>query len=162
MAEELKIEGDENYITVSNITPQNQHLLKIPETTWYLYIEGTYLDHFEIPTGVKCVKLKRLGLKTLYIPDGVISVDCSRNFLQTIEIPQSLITLKANKNLLNSLTFRSQTENQLEDLDIRSNKLTYLDFDIPTNFTSIKAYNNTISFGPNIQTFIQTFVQNSH
>ena len=135
MDKELKIEENKDYITIYNITPQNQHLLKM-NSMEYLYIEGNYLDHFEIPQGVKNVELKYLGLKTLYIPDGVESINCYRNFLQTIEIPQSLITLKANKNLLTEITFCSQSDNKLEFLDIRSNKLTCLElnqFDIAMN-----------------------------
>jgi len=155
MSEQLKIELIKSGITVYNITPQNQHLLKIPENIDYLYIEGYYLDHFSIPQGIKYVQIKYLGLKTLYIPDGVISVDCYRNFLQTIEIPQSLITLKANKNLLNSLTFRSTTGNQLEFLDIRSNKLTLLEFDGPDPLVDFNTKMNKINFiAPKIRNYL--------
>jgi len=144
MAEELKIEyyhGD--YITVYNITPQNQHFLRIYNTRW-LEIKGHYLDHFEIPENIKNVELIGLGLKTLYIPEGVERVNCSRNFLKTIEIPKSLVYLKANKNLLSEITFRSPTGNRLEELDIRSNKFKVLDFIVPKKFKWLNAYNNDI------------------
>jgi hypothetical protein len=155
MNEELEIIGNDDYMTVYNITPQNQHLLKVPNTLWSLYIHGDYLDHFEIPQGIKYVEIKNLGLKTLYIPDGTINVNCSNNFLKTIEIPQSLITLKANKNLLTEIIFRSPNFNQLEDLDIRSNKFKYLDFVIPKKFCCLNASkNNILSIGPNIKYYL--------
>ena len=145
MNEQLKIKyhygGDS--MSVYNITPQNQHLLNKYNIKW-VYIDGHYLDHFEIPQGIEYIELIGLGLKTLKISDGVEHVNCSRNFLKTIEIPQSLNVLTANKNLLSEITFRSPIGNRLEELDIRSNKFKVLDFIVPKKLYWLNAYNNDI------------------
>jgi hypothetical protein len=155
MVEELEVEQNDEMLTVYNITPENQHLLKIPEEVKYLYIRGYYLDHFDIPEGIDFVEMIYLGLKTIYIPEGVTFVDCCRNFLRTIEIPKSLITLKANKNLLKNITFRSQTDNQLEHLDIRSNKFTKLEFINEDKLSSFNAsMNNILYIAPRIRNYL--------
>ena len=123
-----------------------------------IHIEGYYLDHFSIPYGISHVHIDYIGLKTLYIPDGTESVFCSRNFLRKIEIPSTLKTLVANKNLITEITFRSQTNNQLNYLDIRSNKLTKLEFEIPDSMEYFNASMNKIkSIAPKIQTFLNNF-----
>jgi len=141
---ETKIEDETLY--VYNITPENINLLNIPEGINQLHIKGYYLDHFNIPLNLTDVYIDYIGLKTLYIPNGTKYVNCSRNFLQTIEIPSSLITLIANKNLLQEITFRSLTDNQLNYLDIRSNKMTKLDFDIPDCMDYFNASMNKINY----------------
>ena len=152
---ETKIEYETFY--VYNITPLNFHLLKIPENITRLYIKGYYLDHFSVPEGITDIQLDYIGLKTLVIPDGVEYVICSRNFLQTIEIPQSLRTLIANKNLLSEITFRYPDGNKLEYLDIRSNKLTKLDFNIPDSMDHFNASMNKINYiAPSIRNYLYT------
>jgi hypothetical protein len=128
MDEVLKTKQIGDTLSIYNITPENQHLLIVSDDIKYLYIFGYFLDHYEIPKGIKFIEIKYIGLKSLIIPEGVETVDCCRNFLRELDIPKSLINLKANKNLLSKLNFRSKTDNKLQYLDIRSNLFTRLDF----------------------------------
>jgi Leucine-rich repeat (LRR) protein len=153
---EIKIEENELY--VYNITPEYDLTTLNLNNVHKIHIKGYYLDHFSIPCGISEVHIDYIGLKTLYIPDGTESVFCSRNFLRTIEIPSSLKTLVANKNLITEITFRSQTNNQLNYLDIRSNKLTKLEFDFPDSMEYFNASMNKLtSIAPKIQTFLRNF-----
>jgi hypothetical protein len=154
MEEELETKIEDGIFYVYNITPENEKSLKIPENIICLHIKGYYLDHFCIPYNIKDINIDYIGLKTLYIPDGVEKVVCSKNFLKTIEIPQSLLTLIANKNLLTEITFRSSSGNKLEYLDIRSNKLTELNFDLD-NLSYFTAAMNKISYiAPKIRNYL--------
>ena len=152
---ETKIE--DNVLYIYNITPENSDLSFIEKMNniTSLYIKGEYLDHFTIPKNIKDLHIDYLGLKSIIIPDGIKNVYCSRNFLRTIEIPSSLQTLVANKNLLHEITFRSKHNNQLEFLDIRSNKMTKLDFEIPESMDYFNAsMNNIMYIAPKIKNYL--------
>ena len=106
---------------------------------------------------MKDIEIRYLGLKTIHIPEGVLSVNCSRNFLQSIELPRSLKNFIGNKNLLKEITFKDN--NQLEYLDIRSNKFTVLDFIVPKQLICLNATRNNCIIGNNIKDYI--YIQNN-
>ena len=144
-----------NSFYIYNIEPGNQHLLKIPENIENVFIKGYYIDHFKVPEGIKYIELIHLGLLTLILPENILSVNCSNNFLQTIEIPQSLLYLKINKNILSEISFRSQIDNQLEHLDIRSNQFTNLDFYKTNKHINFNEnMNKIISIAPRIKNWL--------
>jgi len=77
---ETKLEDGVFY--VYNITPETEHLLKIPKGIQILHIIGYYLDHLTVPEGILDVYLNYIGLKTIDITEGTELVSCSRNFLR--------------------------------------------------------------------------------
>jgi hypothetical protein len=154
MDEPLKYEISDYIMYVHNITPENIHELKIPEEVTDLRIYGDYLDHFNIPNGLETVHINSMGLKTLIISESLDCLHCSYNFLRTLKIPARLTVLEARGNLLSNLKV---TGCNLEIVDIRSNKLTSLDFAISPKVQYFNAAFNNVSYvSPEIQAVIDS------
>jgi hypothetical protein len=118
---------------VYNITSETVQYLQniISENTRELRITGDYLNHFDIPIGVKTVHLSHMGLNTLSVPEGVEELYCNYNFLRTIDLPSTLVFFEARNNLLTNINFADSLN--LEYIDIRMNRFKYLNFDIDPN-----------------------------
>lgn len=141
---------------VYNVTPETIDQIEISENIKQLHITGDFLEHFSIPEGLTDVHINSMGLKTIYIPDGLESLYISRNFLRTIEIPNSLLLLEAHHNLLSEITFRS-LPSHLRFIDIKSNRFTRLDFQLPENINYLNAALNNLEFiSPQIENFFTT------
>jgi len=157
---------DDHSIVISNIT--NEHMNDIPELSsniTRLVISHDYIDHYSIPQGIDTATLTYLGLKTLYVPDGVKYLYCCHNFLRKLELPSSIVHVIANNNLLTEVTFRGFPKD-LYYLDIRTNRICYLDIPISKSLEYLNA-----AFNPCVQelcnensisTEVQEYLRSQH
>jgi hypothetical protein len=129
----------EHTIRIFNVT--NDDVDKIPlldSNITQLVIQNDYLDNFTIPSGITTASVSYLGLKTLVIPDGIEYIYCSHNFLRTLELPASIVHVVANNNLLTHITFRGFPKD-LYHIDIRNNRISYLDVPISPSLEYLNA-----------------------
>ena len=142
--EKLEWSITDDIMYIYNVSPDNVHQINIPKGVDDLRIFGDYLDHFDIPEGIKSVHLENLGLKTLNLSETLECLFCSNNFLKTLNILSNLEILEARNNLLSSLQVHG---NNLEYVDIRSNKFKSLDFNISSKIEYFNAaFNENIKY----------------
>lgn len=116
--------------------------LVYPEEVDTLTITGDYFYHLRVPEGVKTLVCSGVGLTALELPDSIEAVYIDNNKLSRLEVPNSIVRVIANNNLIEELVFRGGDPYKLEDLELKGNRLSTLDFNPPPTLENIRLYPN--------------------
>jgi len=140
---------DTSTIYVSNVTDEDVGRIptSLPPNITDLVIHDDHIDKYVIPQGITTATVGYLGLKELYVPDGVEYLYCQHNFLRALDLPASIVHVVANDNLLPKITFRG-FPNNLYWIDVRNNRICYLDIPVSPSLHFLNA-----TFNPCLQEF---------
>ena len=115
-----------------------------------IFVWSGKVSHINIPEGNERFTAERICLRTVYVPDSVKTLTVSCNALRELELPAGIEFARLDYNELERITFRGKPES-LYRLDVYSNRLESLYFEVPETLTEVSVgMNGRMSNEPEI------------
>lgn len=133
--------SDLNTVFIQHASQADIDAYEWPANLEEIILYGDNVYELRVPDGVETVTCSGVPLHTLHLPDSVTLLYCENCCLKTLELPAGIIKVITSHNWLKSVTFRDKPY-QLQELLLKDNRLSTLDFDPPSSLFHVDFRHN--------------------